>query len=140
MRKLEVRTVGYVDANKNDQTTVIWRFDPSDPMVYTMILHEIATNDDSGEVTWVAGRQLFRQALDEGLIGGSLDVVVVPPKNSEELDIVIGNGEEHMLVTLDASAVRLFHKKSHLMVTADEETEITMNKLMKQVMAYEQRF
>lgn len=139
MHKLEIRTVGYVDASRNDKTTVIWRFDPSDPMVYTMILHEQPTDDDSGEVTWVAGRQLFRQALDDHQFGGNLDVVVVPPKNGE-LDIVIGNGEEHMMVTLDASPVRMFHRKSHLMVTEDEETEITMNKLMKQVTAYEQRF
>lgn len=135
MSKLNMKTYAYVnDLQAKNRTPVIWIFDTKDPMVYSLFLPEDTDDEFSDSINWDIGRELFRTAIDDRKIGGTMDVMVIPPKNGE-IQVVIGNGVEAVLLIFGEQQVIGFHEKAHRKVSADQEIEITMDRLLSKVNA-----
>lgn len=109
----------------------IWSFNTLDPMFYTLYL---PAGNDEPPVKWELGRQLFRDAIDDGKIGGIMEALVMPPMYGD-IQLVLSNLEHQqaMLLYFGADDFINFHHKMHEKVSAQEEIEFAMNELLLKV-------
>lgn len=130
------RMKAWLDSGEGATFDCLWIYDSKDPLIYQLWLPQILGDETVTElrIRWNIGRELVRTGLGpDNKIGGQKDILVIPPIDGTTT-IYLANGDRAVLISMNTDELQLFDRDAHRLVSADEEMDLAMKKLLSEVM------